>query len=186
MSGFKIQLGKISTDFLKTVEKLLSNIDTLLDIPQVPNGTTVIYVLKLEHDKWYIGKTDDYDRRITEHLSGSGCQWTKLHKLKDISDAKIVSVDPFDEDKFTIKLMAEKGINNVRGGIYSQIELDATLVEIIKRSIRNVRNLCLNCGHASHYLSDCYVGCKRCGHKSHEAIDCYAEKILPDWDQFKI
>ena len=37
-----------------------------------------IYILKLEHDCYYIGKTNNYSKRIKDHLNNSGALWTKL------------------------------------------------------------------------------------------------------------
>lgn len=36
-----------------------------------------IYVLKLENDKYYVGKTNNPDLRITNHFDANGSQWTK-------------------------------------------------------------------------------------------------------------
>lgn len=146
---------------------------------------SIIYILKLQSDKWYVGKTDDFERRIEEHLLGKGCEWTKKYPLTDIDNVVQCSTDPYDEDKFTLKLMAEQGINNVRGGIYCQMELDDSDIENIKRSIRNARNLCLNCGKPGHFINNCKLGCLRCGN-GHKTKDCCCPRILPTWDKFKI
>jgi hypothetical protein len=39
-----------------------------------------LYVLKLLHDKWYVGTTSrPFEVRYQEHASGRGSEWTKLH-----------------------------------------------------------------------------------------------------------
>ena len=39
-----------------------------------------VYVLLCENESLYVGATSDVRRRFTEHLSGQGARWTKLHK----------------------------------------------------------------------------------------------------------
>lgn len=75
-----------------------------------------IYTLELEDGKWYVGKSDDAVKRYQQHKGGDGSAWTKLHKPVRIYE--IIVGDDFDEDKITKKLMAEHGIDNVRGGSY--------------------------------------------------------------------
>ena len=45
-----------------------------------------IYVLECEGGKFYVGKTGDGERRLKQHISGQGAQWTKMHKPKRIVD----------------------------------------------------------------------------------------------------
>ena len=59
-----------------------------------------IYILKLEQDKYYIGKTTDPERRLGEHLSGAGAAWTKLYKPIERIEL-IPDCDEYDEDKYT-------------------------------------------------------------------------------------
>jgi predicted GIY-YIG superfamily endonuclease len=40
-----------------------------------------IYILKLEENKWYVGKTyRKVKERFQEHLDGKGSSWTKKYK----------------------------------------------------------------------------------------------------------
>ena len=45
-----------------------------------------IYILKLENEKYYIGKTDDPNTRIKLHFDGNGSAWTKKYKPIKIID----------------------------------------------------------------------------------------------------
>ena len=75
----------------------------------------IIYVLALENDKYYVGKTCNLARRLDEHYNGDGAAWTKLYKpVKCL--ATHVSSSKFDESVVTKEWMLTKGINNVRGG----------------------------------------------------------------------
>ena len=64
-----------------------------------------IYVLRLEQDKYYVGKTINVCKRYQLHKNGLGSEWTKLYK-----PIKIVKVyhdlSPFDEDKITKEYMS--------------------------------------------------------------------------------
>jgi predicted GIY-YIG superfamily endonuclease len=79
-----------------------------------------IYVLQLEGGKYYVGKTQNLDRRYAEHQAGE-CMWTKLYK--PVCVMSTVLGDAFDEDKITKQLMAKHGIDNVRGGSYAIFDI---------------------------------------------------------------
>ncbi len=50
---------------------------------------TTIYILKLEHGCYYVGKTNNYSKRINDHLTNSGALWTQLHKV--IGEEKMIT-----------------------------------------------------------------------------------------------
>ena len=115
-----------------------------------------IYVLKLESGKYYIGKSNDIHKRFQQHLNGIGSSWTK--KYKPLKIEKIINnTSPFDEDKVTKELMDKYGIDNVRGGSYSNIELSDFQIETIKTEIWGATDLCSQCGHKGHFIKDCYA-----------------------------
>jgi predicted GIY-YIG superfamily endonuclease len=115
-----------------------------------------IYILKLRGGKYYIGKTRNIERRWEEHITGCGAGWTKKHI--PISLIKTIkSTSQFDEDKYVKEYMAKYGIENVRGGTYSNIDLDANSIAILEKEIRHSKNLCARCGRDSHYIKDCYA-----------------------------
>ena len=60
---------------------------------------------------------------MNDHISSKGSAWTK--KYKPISVEHVFkNRDNLDEDKYTLKLMSEKGIDNVRGGSFCEIKLN--------------------------------------------------------------
>ena len=82
-----------------------------------------IYILKCEQNRYYIGKTErSLDSRIKEHFLNNGSEWTRKYKPIKLIDT-IQNADDFDEDKYTKIYMKKYGINNVRGGSYTQINL---------------------------------------------------------------
>lgn len=125
---------------------------------------TTIYVLKLEGGKYYVGKTGDLIARYQQHLSGEGSSFTRLHKpIKVIRT--VTNASPFDEDKITKECMAKYGIENVRGGAYSQVELEDYQQEALQVEIWSAKGLCSQCGRAGHFVKDCYAKTDTNGNK---------------------
>lgn len=134
-----------------------------------------IYLLKLEHGKFYVGKTTQLNFRLTDHFSGNACEWTRVHK--PLSVLKIIpNCDDFDEDKYTKMAMSQFGIDNVRGGSYSQIQLPYETQALLVRELRGARNTCFTCGRTGHFANTCpghrNVTCFRCGKRGHYANEC--------------
>jgi len=80
----------------------------------------MIYVLELEHSKYYIGITMNLNIRYAQHEQGSGAGWTKLYK-----PIKILEVIPHGtkelENQITLRYMELFGRENVRGGYYCKV-----------------------------------------------------------------
>lgn len=135
--------------------------------------SSIIYVLKLDGGKWYIGRTQDINSRFAAHMSGSGSAWTR--EYKPISIHHQFEGDNFDEDKTTKQYMSEYGIDNVRGGSYVTINLSKEQRKSIMAELRMADNKCMKCGQLGHFIKNCNIGgCERCGHKSHKIDTCYA------------
>ena len=116
--------------------------------------TTNIYILKLENNKYYVGKTDNLEKRKQAHLNGTASSWTK--KYKPLSVKKIIqNASPFDEDKYTIEYMGIYGIDNVRGGIYVTEALDELERYTIKKFIWGANDCCTQCGRKGHFIKNC-------------------------------
>ena len=79
-------------------------------------------------------------------------------KYKPMSLIKtVVSTSYFDEDKYVKEYMAKYGIENVRGGTYSNINLDTNCISVLEKEIRHSKNLCTICGKNTHFIKDCYA-----------------------------
>lgn len=119
------------------------------------NKMTTIYVLKLENDKYYIGKTNKkLEERFQEHLNGEGSEWTKIHKPIEIIEYNKYA-DDYDEDKYTKKYMNKYGIDNVRGGSYVTINLPDYQIKALQTELKTLENKCFNCRATDHYIDAC-------------------------------
>lgn len=120
------------------------------------DNVKTLYVLFLEHNKYYIGTTYDLINRTNDHKEGNGSEWTKMYKY--IKTVEIVrDVDDFDEDKYVKIYMAKYGIDNVRGGSYSKIELDEETKKLLTKEIYQSQDVCFKCGKDTHFVKDCEI-----------------------------
>ena len=152
-------------------------------------------------NKWYIGITNDVQRRYHEHLFSNGCLWTSMYR--PIKIEQIIPTDTnFDEDKYTKIYMNKYGIDNVRGASYVQMELSDEQKNMLIQEFRGVGNCCFRCGKHGHFINTCdamfvdsvvrtpkrrneenfvmnkkrrcHVDCQRCGRDSHTTEECFA------------
>ena len=122
-----------------------------------------IYVLLCSNQKYYIGKTDaTLQDRIISHFRGIGSEWTRKYApikvVEEIRDA-----DEFDEDKVTKRYMKTFGIQNVRGGSYTQLKLPRYLLLALQQELCTASELCFRCNRPGHFVSDCYASTKADG-----------------------
>lgn len=153
-------------------------------LEEVTNSNILsVYVLKCENDKYYIGKTNNVDRRLLEHAEQDGSEWTKRNRPLEIIE-QIDNADNFDEDKYVLKYMSIYGIDNVRGGSFSTVILDDVTRKNILRMIWGSTDRCFKCGSLDHFVNNCdkvieelnqEPKCFICKRYGHIAPQCYAK-----------
>ena len=118
-----------------------------------------IYVLKLEDDCIYVGKTKHPSNRLEHHRNRNGSAWTRLHPPIDflVPPRKVEnsSEGGLEEDKETKKWMTKKGIQFVRGGAYSQCVLPPAAVFFLQREQWHNAGACNRCGRKGHWVTKC-------------------------------
>lgn len=84
-------------------------------------GEYSLFVLRLEHDKYFVGYSSNPDHRIKRHFSGRGSEWTSLYKPTEVIIVKSLGMIPESDaalaaDLATVTMMRKVGWRNVRGG----------------------------------------------------------------------
>jgi len=113
-----------------------------------------LYVIQCEKGKYYVGKTADVMRRFEEHKSGKGSAWTSKYKPVRLMECRAIS-SPHDENNTTEDLMKKYGIENVRGGIYTQLVLPEDHANVLKLKFRGTDDTCYKCNLAGHFANRC-------------------------------
>ena len=115
---------------------------------------TFIYVLQLQHGCFYVGKSANPYKRLSQHKIGQGSAWTRIHKpVRIIKKIKMTST--LQEDQITEEWMKEKGIDKVRGGMYCQIDLPGHVEETLTTKFFHESGVCLRCGSPGHFANQC-------------------------------
>jgi hypothetical protein len=117
---------------------------------------TSIYILKLQDDKYYVGKTNHLNFRLENHFTGTGSIWTTKYYPIEIVEI-IPNCDEFDEDKYTKQTMMKYGIDNVRGGSYTMVELLDWQLKSLRQEFKSANDQCFICESASHFSAQCKI-----------------------------
>jgi hypothetical protein len=113
-----------------------------------------IYILQLENNKYYVGKTNNPNFRLDQHFILNGSAWTKKYKPIFVLEL-LPNCDDYDEDKYTLKYMEKYGINSVRGGAFSKIKLSDSNIITLNQMLRGVSDKCYICGKTDHFVNEC-------------------------------
>jgi len=91
-----------------------------------------IYVLKLNEDRYYVGRTSNILRRMEEHFTNNGAVYTKAYKpIKVIEVEEEKSRD--DERIKTLQIMEKYGWEKVRGACWCCLEIKKPNIERNKK-----------------------------------------------------
>jgi predicted GIY-YIG superfamily endonuclease/ribosomal protein S27AE len=126
-----------------------------------------VYILRLVGGKWYVGYTEKNIVRVLKHAEKKGAKWTKKHPpMKNNFLYEMTSPDHSieDEDRITLALMDQHGIQNVRGGSWCMVKMYPNTVKELQAEIDKLTPMVKSKGEK----------CSRCGRGSHNRTRCYA------------
>jgi predicted GIY-YIG superfamily endonuclease len=145
-----------------------------------------VYTLRLEDSKWYIGQSDDPERRFLQHLEQPDCEWVKKYMPLELVNSYAAS-SGHQELATTLEYMEKYGIDAVRGGPYTALELSSSTRSAIETLLRAGSLRCYRCGKKGHFVKSCTVpsptsqeykqpACYRCGRSGHKRPSCFARR----------
>jgi predicted GIY-YIG superfamily endonuclease len=122
---------------------------------QEPKG--VVYVLALEQDRFYVGKTTrPLDERLREHFSKGNMKWTRQYPLVGTLPP-LTYVNDLEswERAETLERIWLHGAARVRGWQYTSTNYTEADRSSIVTQICERKDLCRKCGNTGHLYSDC-------------------------------
>lgn len=102
---------------------------------------TFVYAIILEQGNIYVGITQFPVYRLYQHHTRQGAAWTRLHRpIRGYSMLRLIpkGVSPgVYEDMFVKLFMQRHGIQAVRGGTYSSVQLGGAQVSSIRSELQH-------------------------------------------------
>ena len=118
-----------------------------------------VYVLHLENNKIYVGESNNPNKRIKDHFSGSGSSWTKVNKPFKSFEPLTPPQNHLWELTETLRQMNLHGIDNVRGSLFTNPKPFTTTEKVMAAQLYcELNNLCRRCGGTNHFASQCLSG----------------------------
>ena len=131
-----------------------------------PPGQWDVYILELEGGRVYVGASRDVNRRIAQHVAGTGSAYTRAYKPTGVRLPRLGNVagtgDAAERDE-TLRYMQQRGIPYVRGWRFSQVSMSTEEFAEAEANIRELFNLCRRCGYHGHFINRCRATYDRWG-----------------------
>lgn len=138
------------------INSMNTEINKPIKIP--PMQETKVYILELENNKVYVGKSTDVKRRVSQHENHVGAVFTKRYQPTGKMLPRLGNVqglgDAAERDE-TLRYMYVRGVDNVRGWKYTQIDLSPADKKEAEMNIREMFDLCRRCGRHGHFIKNC-------------------------------
>ena len=111
-----------------------------------------IYILRLQQGKYWVGYTTELICSIKAFIDLN--DWVVAYKPESIY--KIIPAKAYRLDYEVKELMADAGIDNVRGGSWSDSVLPTSVIRTLTTEIiGNPDKICFMCQKQGHYVQDC-------------------------------
>ena len=143
-----------------------------------PISVVDIYVLECEGGDIYVGKTDNGERRLRQHISGKGAKWTQKHKPERILNYYRNKKD-IDEKKITERMMKKHGARKVRGGPYVKTKMTKSELRALEKKVGFKTSPAKKPPRKKATRT---YRCGKCGREGHNRTQCYA-KSTTDGDR---
>ena len=116
-----------------------------------------VYVLQLTDNKIYVGESKDTRRRMWVHAHKHGSAWTKKYEVVKMIKPKTNKHNSyFKELTETLEWIKDKGIDNVRGSMFTKPFPLSKQEKIIAAQLYcELHNLCRKCGGEGHFVNQC-------------------------------
>ena len=164
----EITINTPATTQMDTIPIAISNNTYIAGItnPNMNRNLANIYILLLNQDKYYIGRSYIPQNRIDQHRVGkyNAAKWVKLWGFN-----RVINILPeqnmFEEDYLTKIYMHKYGIEHVRGGTYFSPRLMPNQLELLQKEFDSALHRCFKCG-------DLFTRHHKCDYAS-KLIYCY-------------
>ena len=122
-----------------------------------------VYVLELQGGKYYVGQTENLEKRLDQHAEACGSVWTKKYPPIEVYAPHVSYQERFWELSETLEAMEEFGIDNVRGSMFTQC-----------RALTEDEKI-----HAAQLYCEMHEYCRKCGGEGHTVGRCRSKKMDP-------
>jgi hypothetical protein len=110
-----------------------------------------VYILKLQEGKFWAGFTVEPIIKARQFKAVS--EWVEQYGIESIYT--VVPARIYQLDHEVKDLMVEMGIDNVRGGSWSEKYLPDTVKRTLQTELFGNQDFCTMCGKPGHYIQDC-------------------------------
>lgn len=122
---------------------------------RVKNPKQRVYVLKLRDNKYYVGESNDIEKRIWAHKNENGSAWTKKYQFEENFEPINIK-NNFHELAQTLEMMKVYGIDNVRGSLFTKpFPLDRFEKIMAAQLYCELHGYCRKCGSNEHFIGNC-------------------------------
>ena len=110
-----------------------------------------VYILKLHEGKFWVGFTVEPILRARQFKEDS--EWVEQYGIESIYT--VVPARIYQLDHEVKDLMAQLGIENVRGGSWSEKHLPDAVKRTLQSELFGDEPKCTMCGQPGHFMQDC-------------------------------
>ena len=122
------------------------------------NLDTNVIVICLDNNKKFLALSKQKQFALEYHFNKNDYEFTKENRPLYIE--KVIQINNiFDLDKYVKYYMYKYGIDNIRGGSYTNNILSEEIKQVIQIEFWTIENKCSNCG-GDHHIKDCCLKIK--------------------------